>query len=483
MDVPERTELAPGLEISRILTGLWQVADLERNGALETAPAAEKLVAYADAGFDGFDMADHYGSAELIAGAARRTLIGRDGATSARFLTKWCPGPLETSPAQVRAGIQARAERLGVERIDLLQLHWWTFEHAGYLDVMDELAKLKGEGLIGHIGLTNFDTSHLHLLLQEGYEIASNQVCCSLLDRRALGRMSALCRRHGVRLLTYGTLAGGFFSERWLGRPEPGDLADMSKQKYKRFIDVAGGWGAFQDLLAGLKRVADRHGVSLANVAARWVLEAPAVAAIIVGARLTENEHRGDNAALFQFALTEHDRAEIDEALKGLQDIPGDCGQEYRKPPFLTATGDLSDHLNSLPKPFPTIQKGKRTLAFSGSKWEPMAGYSRAVRVGDRITVSGTTATHGEGRVICPGDVEGQTIYVLDKIAGALTSLGGSLEDVVRTRIFMCDRTKWEAAVRVHGEYFGDIRPANTLVVISGLIGEYEIEIEAEAVV
>ena len=480
---PERIALAPDFDIARILTGLWQVADMEKDGPLDTEQAARALVDYADAGFDSFDMADHYGSAELIAGAARRALIARDGASAARLLTKWCPGPLETSPEQVRAGIAKRAERLGVDRIDLLQLHWWTFEHAGYLDVLDALVKLKEEGLIAHIGLTNFDTAHLHLLLTEGYPILSNQVCCSLLDRRALGQMGDLCLKHGVHLLTYGTLAGGFLSERWLGRPEPADIADMSKQKYKRFIGLAGGWEAFQGLLTTLKGVADRHGVSLSNVAARWVLEAPAVAAVIVGARLSESEHRADNAGLFRFSLSEEDRAAIDEALGGLADMPGDCGQEYRKPPFLTATGDLSDHLDSLPAPFPTGPLGNKTVASSGSRWEAEVGYSRAVRIGDRICVSGTTATHGDGRIVCHGDPAGQTVYILDKIAGAIRSLGGSLEDVVRTRIYVCDRTKWEGAGRIHGEYFGDIRPANTLVEISGLVGEYEIEIEAEAVV
>lgn len=479
--LPERTRLAPELDISRLVTGLWQVADQEREHPLDRDAAAEALIAYADAGYTTFDMADHYGSAELIAGEARRRLVTRDHTTRARFLTKWCPEPDQTSREAVRAGIAERATRLGVERIDLLQLHWWTFEHPGYLDVMEELMRLKQNGVIGRIGLTNVDTDHLHVLLTEGYEVTTNQVACSLLDRRALGPMSALCMEKNVRLLTYGTLAGGFFSERWLGQEEPRVIADWSKMKYKRFIDAAGGWGVFQALLVVLDGIARAHGVSIANVATRWVLDHPAVAAVIVGARLTESEHRDANARTFGFHLGPEDRRAIDAVLAQTTPLPGDCGTEYRKPPFLTASGDLSDHLDALPPVFPTIETNGRVRALSGSEWEPIAGFSRAIRSGNRILVSGTTATHGESRVICRGDVRGQTVYVLDKIAAAITSLGGSLEDVVRTRIYMRDCDRWEEASRVHGRYFGEIGPANTLLEISRLVGDYDIEIEAEA--
>lgn len=118
----------------------------------------------------------------------------------------------------------------------------------------------------------------------------------------------------------------------------------------------------------------------------------------------------------------------------------------------------------------------------SGSVWEPIAGYSRAVRVGDRILVSGTTATHGADHCVAPGDAGAQTIYILDKIAASLRTLGGSLEDAVRTRVYLVNADDWEAVSRAHGRYFGEIRPANTLLVIGRLIGPYAVEIEAEAV-
>src|SRR4051812_15105895 len=231
---PDHIELAPGLSISRVITGLWQVADMERRGkALDLDRAAAALGDYAAAGFDTFDMADHYGSAEDIAGRLRQG-VAEGRFKPAAVFTKWCPTPGEMTPDVVRAGVQRSMDRLKTNRIDLLQLHWWVFEHPAYLDAMRELGKMQGEGHIGHIGLTNFDTDHLHLLAKQGYRIATNQVCFSLLDRRAGEEMTDFCLANGVKLLAYGTLAGGLLTDKWLGLPEPalGDIKDWSKMKY-----------------------------------------------------------------------------------------------------------------------------------------------------------------------------------------------------------------------------------------------------------
>jgi enamine deaminase RidA (YjgF/YER057c/UK114 family) len=115
--------------------------------------------------------------------------------------------------------------------------------------------------------------------------------------------------------------------------------------------------------------------------------------------------------------------------------------------------------------------------------WEPICGYSRAVRRKDRILVSGTTATHGSGEMVCPKDPAGQTVYILDKIAASISALGGRMEDVIRTRVYLANADDWEAVSRVHGRYFGEVRPANTLLEVSRLVGDYLVEIEAEAVV
>ena len=478
----ERRTLAPGLEISRLVTGLWQVADMERGGSdLDLDQAAGALADYAPAGFDTFDMADHYGSAELIAG---RFMEHRSPGTPGTLLTKWCPQPGAMTAAVARAAVQRSLDRMAVPKIDLLQLHWWMFEHPGYLDAMRELVAMQNEGLIGHLGVTNFDTDHLRVLVKHGVPVVSNQVSFSLLDRRAAGDMSAFCLENGVSILAYGTLGGGFLSDKWVGAEAPAHVTDWSKMKYQRFIETLGGWHVLQNVLEAVASVARKHAVSVANIATRWVLEQPAVAGVIVGARLGESEHRDDNVRVFSFALDGEDHAKIEAALAQVEPIPGDCGDEYRRPPFLTASGDLSHHLEQLPKVYKTVTdpaRPDRSRIDSGSIWEGIGGYSRALRIGNRILVSGTTATHGAGEVVCPGDPVGQTVFILDKIAASISSLGGTLADVVRTRVYVRDIKACEAIAATHGRYFGQVRPANSLVEVAALVEPYDVEIEAEA--
>ena len=477
----ERTELAPGLEISRVITGLWQIADMERTGTrVDLDSAVFEMGRYVGVGLTTFDMADHYGSSELIAGRYQEQWPG-----SVELLTKWVPKPGPVSREDVRAAAERALERVSRDQLDLLQFHAWSYADPGWLDCVFFLQELMNQGVVRHLGLTNIDTAHLAMLLHSGVNIVSNQVCYSLLDRRALGPMSELCLEHDVKLLAYGTVAGGFLTERWVGAPEPdiGELETWSLMKYKRFIDAAGGWEKFQTLLRAVERVARRFDVSMANVASRFVLDAPAVGGIIIGARLGRSEHVDDNLRLFDFRLDGPALDDLAEAVGELDPIPGDCGDEYRKPPFLTAAGELSDHFDEFPAPYPTeSREDGRTIALSGTEWEDIAGFARAVRQGNRIMVSGTTAAHRD-RLVGGDDATSQTHFCIDKIEGAIQSLGGRLEDVIRTRIYIADPAIWEPVSRAHGARFGHIRPANTLVT-AGLIGEgHLVEIEAEAVV
>ena len=479
----ERWEIAPDLSISRVLTGLWQIADMERDGKeVDLAAAARDMVPYVEAGFTTFDMADHYGSAELISGL----FLQEHGPDAAQLFTKWVPEPGPSSPEVVRAAVERSLERMKADCLDLLQFHAWNYADPSYLDTLFALQELKNEGLIRYLGMTNTDTAHLRLIVNSGIEIASNQVCFSLLDRRArTNGMVELCREQGITLLAFGTVAGGFLTERWLGKPEPDwdTLETWSEMKYGRFIRAAGGWAPLQRVLGVVDEVAHKYGVSMANVACRYVLDQPAVGGVIIGARLGISEHRDDNLALFGFELDDESRARIDEVVSALDPIPGDCGDEYRRPPFLTASGDLSHHISELPAPYPTTTGDDgRTRAASGTIWEELAGFRRAVRVGDRILVSGTTATHRD-RAIGGSDPVSQAHFAIDKIEGALQSLGGGIRDVVRTRIYVTEDEHAEAISRVHRERFGEVLPANTLV-RAGLIGPgYLVEIEAEAVV
>src|SRR5262249_50882274 len=148
-----------------------------------------------------------------------------------------------------------------------------------------------------YLGLTNFDTERLRAIADRGIRVISNQVQYSLIDRRPEIRMAPFCRDHGMTLLAYGTLLGGLLSERYLGQPEPrrSDLDTASLQKYKTMIDAWGGWELFQELLAVLKQIADKHQVTIPTVGIRWILDRPAVAGVIIGARLGVAQHRADN--------------------------------------------------------------------------------------------------------------------------------------------------------------------------------------------
>ncbi|MFQ3318272.1 MAG: enamine deaminase RidA (YjgF/YER057c/UK114 family) [Natronomonas sp.] len=126
----------------------------------------------------------------------------------------------------------------------------------------------------------------------------------------------------------------------------------------------------------------------------------------------------------------------------------------------------------------------ERRHVSGGTEWEPKVGYSRATRVGDRILVSGTTATDEDGNPVAPGDPAAQTRRALEIVMAAIEEAGGRREDVVRTRIYVTDADDWAAVGSVHEEFFGDVRPASSMVEVSRLIGsEYVVEVEAEAVV
>jgi len=331
-----RLQFTADLNICRVLNGMWQVSGA--HGRIDPERAVEAMFAYHDAGFTTWDLADHYGPAEDFIGDFRRRFAARHGAERPREIqafTKWVPHPGPMTRRIVEDAIETSLQRMGVECLDLLQFHWWDYSDNRYLDALRHLGDLRDAGKIHHLALTNFDTERLRVIAEHGIAIVSNQVQYSLIDRRPGARMAGFCRDRGIALLTYGTLLGGLLSEKYLGRPEPGwsELNTASLQKYKRMIDVWGGWALFQKLLGALKRIADTHRASIANLGVRYVLDSPAVAGVIVGARLGVAEHISDNARVFSFALDAEDYAAIEPVLAKSRDLMrliGDCGDEYR---------------------------------------------------------------------------------------------------------------------------------------------------------
>lgn len=324
----ETAHLAPGLVIPRIVNGLWQVAGA--HGHVDERSAIDTMAAYHKAGLVAWDMADIYGPAERWYGAFRTTMLG-----GSIGLTKMVPPPGPMPYGEVRRRIERSAARMGVDRVDMVQFHWWDYRDDRYLEAADGLHRLVREGLVSCVGLTNFDTVRVKQMVDRGIPVVSNQVQYSILDTRPARRMVPYCERHGIRLLCYGTLLGGLLSRSYLGRPEPigGDLYTASLQKYKAVIDAWGGWDLFQELLTVLDRIASRHDTTIPCVAVRYVLDRPGVAAAIIGCRLGVSDHIGENLGIFGLRLDDRDVSEMELVTGRSRDlfgIVGDCGDEYR---------------------------------------------------------------------------------------------------------------------------------------------------------
>ena len=321
----ETTLLAPGYRIPRIVRGGWQLAG--GHGAVDRERAVAEIGAFVAAGLNTVDGADIYTGVEALYGdfnARRQT----QGLPPLQVHTK-CVPDFDDLPrvdaAYIRRIVDRSLQRLNVERLDLVQFHWWDYGVPGCVEAAQALAALQREGKIAHLGGTNFDTPHTVAMLDAGVPLVGMQVQYSLLDRRPAARLVPMGQARGVQLLCYGTLAGGFFSERWLGAAEPGaELTNRSLIKYKLVIDDFGGWDAFQALLGALKLIGDRHGVGISTVATRWVLDQPDVAAAIVGARYAD--HLDGTLAVFGLRLGARDHALLAPLLAA---HPGPDGDAY----------------------------------------------------------------------------------------------------------------------------------------------------------
>ena len=330
-------QLAPDLTICRILNGMWQVAG--GHGHIDHELAISDMMKYHDAGFTTWDLADIYGPAEDFIGQFRRrllTLKGKEELDRIQALTKWVPQPGRITRSIVKESIERSLRRMNVSSLDLLQFHWWDYNNPYYMDALKYLSDLRDEGIIKHIGLTNFDTDRMQTMIDSDIQIVSNQVQYSIIDRRPEVKMMPLCLEQNISLLTYGTICGGLMSERYLGRiqqPSSAELNTLSLRKYMQMIDAWGGWNLFQKLLSTLKKIAQKHNVSIANVATRYILGKSAVAGVIIGVRLGIAEHRNNNAQVFNFCLDKPDYDDIDAVCtksNDLFEIIGDCGGEYR---------------------------------------------------------------------------------------------------------------------------------------------------------
>lgn len=304
-----RIQLTPSYEISRVIKGGWQLAG--DHGHIDRDAANRDMAAFVEAGITTFDCADIYTGVEAMIGAFR---VGnpRLGAQT-QVHTKFVPDLAELDRVDaeyVERIVDRSLQRLQTERLNLVQFHWWDYAVPRYVEAAMALQRLAVKGKIAHIGVTNFDVPRLMELLDAGVPVVAHQLQYSLLDARALNGMVQACKARGIGLLCYGTVAGGFLSDRWLGRPEPGrGFRNRSLTKYKLIIDDFGGWELFQELLRTLRDIATKHACDIATVASRAMLQRDAVAAVIVGA--TNASHLPSNTQIGTVELDSADLAKI----------------------------------------------------------------------------------------------------------------------------------------------------------------------------
>ncbi|CAK3990920.1 Hypothetical predicted protein [Lecanosticta acicola] len=318
--------------LPRLFSGLWQLSSPSW-GTSTTASIQSQFQTYAAQGFTAYDMADHYGDAEILFGKFRSSCSDPEATFGA---TKYCVFvPTEITRELVAANVTERCSRMGSNHVDLLQFHWQNYEDTTYLDA---LRYLQEDSRVRMLALCNFDTQRMEGIVQAGIKIHTNQVQFSLIDSRPISKMGAACKKHDIKLLTYGTLCGGFLADKWLGRPEPELFLESitpSQRKYYEMIVNWGGWQLFQELLQALRDIATKHHVAISNVATRWVLDFPYVGAVIVGTRMGVSGHAEGNLATYGWTLDEQDQAAIEHVLsKSRRDkmieLLGDCGGEYR---------------------------------------------------------------------------------------------------------------------------------------------------------
>lgn len=320
---------------SQILTGLWQLAG--GHGEINQELANKIFLKSIDSGFYVFDMADIYTGVEEKFGSFLKKLQESDPhlASKIKIHTKCVPDksilPV-LKPINIIETVERSISRLNVKRLDLVQFHWWDFKIKGYLDAIQTLDKLKKAGKITEIGLTNFDTKRLQEIISTGVKIKSIQIQYSLVDRRVEKNMLEIAIKNNIQFYCYGTLAGGFLTNKWLGakKSEINALENRSLVKYLLIIEEIGGWDTFQKLLVFINEIAIKKGLNIAQIANLYILQKDNVAGIIIGA--SKNYFKNNLNLLLENLLSDLEISSINNFInKNLKPLYGDVYQLERE--------------------------------------------------------------------------------------------------------------------------------------------------------
>ena len=311
MSVVASIEIRPEYRISTI------IADVRRHHGI--AGVADMMAAF-DGGVTTFDIGEFGSGAELIMGAfledlwlGRSTRIPHEVGVHAQ-LSLNSPAVIEFGRDQVEAIVDRSLMRLGLEKLDLVQLRWPGSDHPGCLDALAYLSLMQARGKVGHIGLANFDYHHLRMFMDAGVDIAAIKVPYSLVDRRPQGAMTAFCHQNDIAVIASDVLVGGFLSDAWLGATDPEKrIGDSETLASRQIIETFGGWSLFQELLMTLQSIATRHGTTIEDIALRAIHDHADPASMTldssrIGAFISRLETKN-------FAPTERDREVLSAVL------------------------------------------------------------------------------------------------------------------------------------------------------------------------
>lgn len=321
LPVVPTAEIIPGLEISRVVKGCWQLsgghAGDRATDRTSGKAAVQDFQKFVEAGITTFDTADIYGPSERIIGEYLSSL-SPEASSKCQVLTKFCCFGDSMRQANkldfVSKSINNSCSNLKTDTLDCVQFYWHDYSNKNYVDAALHLAELQSKGKIKAIGVTNFDVPRLAEMIDAGVPVVENQIQYSLLDTRPDNGMTKYCEEKNIRIVPYGTAAGRFLTDAYFGK-KPADVSvnTYSLSKYGSVISQRGGWEWYQDLLRVLRDVATKHNVDIAEVSSRWVLQRPAVAAVILGAR--NASHVDQHRKIFTFELDNDDLAKIEVAL------------------------------------------------------------------------------------------------------------------------------------------------------------------------
>lgn len=336
----KKLELKNGYTINRVINGCWQLsAGHSLDHALDFRDVMSAFHQLVENGFTTFDCGDIYTGVEEFLGqfVSELKTDSTFSPDDIQIHTKYVPDLdilADVDFHHTESIIDRSLKRLNRDILDVVQFHWWDYEVPGCLETAGHLCRLQEKGKIRNISVTNFDTKHLAELVDAGIPIVSIQSQYSVFDRRPQKALLDYCKSKGITMFCYGTLAGGFLSERWIGKssavPET-----RSHVKYLQVIEDTLGWDGYQKLLLLLQDIANKHGVQISQVASKYILSQDGVGAVIVGIR--NSRHVQSNLRIFDFELEPEEIQTITDFLKPYPMLAGEpfelertIGSKYR---------------------------------------------------------------------------------------------------------------------------------------------------------